>query len=331
MSLHAIHPGQARAHSHEAPDPASAGCWVSLRQGMLRFALQSALDAVGVGAGDQVIMPTYARRELAHAIAAAGFVVELADVDESLTLDAADLERRIRPQTRVVVVHHAAGAPADMSRLIRVARARGIVLIEDVSEALGVTFGGRDAGSFGDIAVRARGSNVEVASRLPGTSETLAALGQWQTPTSPSARECVEAATRRATRDAVLSQLGADAGRKVTWRPLWDPEGDCGVYLVALFDDASASRLAAERLTAEGVPASLVFSPEHGKEHVAYFWGSGEQSPWSCTRMTMDPGEFARSWAVLSRAVRIDVASALTCQDAGNLASRVRTALGSLP
>lgn len=318
-----------KAKVHDAPS--ELGNWHSLPPSALPRALGKTFDIYEVGAGDRVIMPAYSRRGIAHAMAAAGLVVELADVDETLTMDVADLERRIQPQTRVVVVHHAAGAPADMNRLIRTVRRQGAVVIEDVSEAPGATLDGRDVGSFGDLAIRERGTDVEVASRLPEVSEQLALLSEWPGTASYPAAERAEAATRRARRYRVLARVEADLPGTASWRLSWDPDGDSGGHLIAFFNDRSASQLAAERLAAERVTASLVFSPEHGRENVAYFWGSGEQSPWSLARTPMDPGDFVHSWALLCRAVRIEIAADLCCHAPDALARRISAALRSLP
>lgn len=287
--------------------------------------------AFGIATGDRAIMPAYARRELAHSIAAAGLIVELADVDETLTLDAADLDRRIAPQTRVVVVHHAAGAPADVSRLFARAGRQGAIVVEDVSEASGATLHGSDVGTFGDVAIRTREDGAEISARAPEVSGLLAAFGERPGEAPSTADGRAEAASRRARRDQVLAGLRGDLERVMSWRPSWDPGGDSGTHLVALFNDAPTGRLAAERLAAEGVTASPVFAPEHGQDHVAYFWGSSERTPWPARNGgAMDPGDYAHSWAVLSRAVRIDVAADLRSCSPDMLAGRISIALGGL-
>src|SRR6476661_7023221 len=113
-------------------------------------ALICALIGAGVGEGDEVIVPAYTWNATPNAVLASRAMPVLAEVDESLTLDPGDVERRITTRTRAIVPVHMRGAPADMTALTAIAERHGLVLIEDVCQAAGATFRGRRLGTFGD-------------------------------------------------------------------------------------------------------------------------------------------------------------------------------------
>src|SRR3954451_18160046 len=113
-------------------------------------ALICGLIGAGVGPGDEVIVPAYTWNATPNAVIAAGAIPVLAEVDESLTLDPADVARKIGPRTKAILPVHMRGAPADMGALTGLAREHGVVLVEDVCQAAGASYGGRRLGTFGD-------------------------------------------------------------------------------------------------------------------------------------------------------------------------------------
>ena len=113
-------------------------------------ALVSALAALEIGPGDEVIVPAYTWYSTVSAVLAVGAVPIVAEVDDSLTLDPADVERKVSPQTRCIVPVHMRGMPARMDALCELARARGLRVLEDVAQAAGGSFDGRALGSIGD-------------------------------------------------------------------------------------------------------------------------------------------------------------------------------------
>jgi dTDP-4-amino-4,6-dideoxygalactose transaminase len=116
-------------------------------------ALEVALRALGVGAGDEVIVPANRVSASARAGARAGAVPVLADVDEAdLLLDPAEVERRRTPRTRAVMPVHLYGQCARMEAIGEVARALGLAVVEDAAQAHGASRGGRPAGGMGAIA-----------------------------------------------------------------------------------------------------------------------------------------------------------------------------------
>jgi len=115
-------------------------------------ALHCAYFAVGVGLGDEVIVPSYTWLATVSPLLLLGAIPVFADIDpQTLTLDPADLERKITPHTRAVVPVHMWGHPADMDRINAIARAHDIKVVEDASHAHGSLYKGRKAGVLGDV------------------------------------------------------------------------------------------------------------------------------------------------------------------------------------
>ncbi len=114
-------------------------------------ALVVALSALGVGPGDEVICPGYTYIASISSVIAAGAVPVLAEVDDSFTLDPDDVESRITPRTRAIMVVHMLGASAQMDRLLELATKRGLTVIEDTAQAFGGSFHGARLGSLGDV------------------------------------------------------------------------------------------------------------------------------------------------------------------------------------
>ena len=116
-------------------------------------ALRAAMWACGVGAGDEVIAPSMAYWASSAAALALGATVQFADIDpKTLNIDPDDIEHRITPATRLIVVVHTNGYPADMDRIMPIARRHGIKVLEDASHAHGGWYRGRRIGTLGDVA-----------------------------------------------------------------------------------------------------------------------------------------------------------------------------------
>ncbi|MDE0989676.1 MAG: aminotransferase class I/II-fold pyridoxal phosphate-dependent enzyme [Pseudomonadales bacterium] len=112
-------------------------------------ALHTALVGLGIGPGDQVIVPAYTYVAVALAVLAAGAIPVIADVDESLTLSAKDLERRLTKHTRAVIPVHMVGLPCDMAGIMKVARKHKLKVLEDACLAVGGGYRGKKLGSIG--------------------------------------------------------------------------------------------------------------------------------------------------------------------------------------
>jgi perosamine synthetase len=121
-------------------------------------ALHLALLTLGIGEGDEVIVPSFAFIAVANAVLQVRATPVFAEIDAvTLNLDPAAVERAITPRTRAILVVHTFGVPAELDALQRFARHHALVLIEDACEAIGARFGDpadpRRVGSFGDLAV----------------------------------------------------------------------------------------------------------------------------------------------------------------------------------
>lgn len=116
-------------------------------------ALEMAAMLCDLGPGDEVIMPSFTFVSTANAVVLRGATPVFVDVDpETLCLDPNAVAAAITPETRAIFAVHYAGFPADMDRLVELARDHGLILVEDAAQALGSTYKGRPAGSFGDMA-----------------------------------------------------------------------------------------------------------------------------------------------------------------------------------
>ncbi len=113
--------------------------------------LMAALVALRVGRGDEVIVPGYTFVASISAIITVGATPVLAEIDESLTIDPADAERRITPRTKAIVPVHMLGNPSDLDRLMALSKARKVPILEDACQSLGASYKGKMTGSFGAV------------------------------------------------------------------------------------------------------------------------------------------------------------------------------------
>jgi 8-amino-3,8-dideoxy-alpha-D-manno-octulosonate transaminase len=116
-------------------------------------ALMTAVAALGVGPGDEVILPAWTWYSCYNAIVLAGALPVFAEIDESFNIDVRDLEKKITPQTKAVLVAHLEGNPCDMDAVMAVARRHKLKVLEDAAQALGASYKGRPLGSIGDIGI----------------------------------------------------------------------------------------------------------------------------------------------------------------------------------
>ena len=115
-------------------------------------ALDTAVQALGLGPGDEVILPAFTIISCAAAVLRAGAEPVLAESDPlTWNMDAACLEALVTPRTRAIMAVHTFGLPTDMDEVLRVARAHKLAVIEDAAEAHGLTCKGVPCGGFGEI------------------------------------------------------------------------------------------------------------------------------------------------------------------------------------
>lgn len=121
-------------------------------------ALDVAVAALGIGAGDEVILPTFTIIACAAAIVRAGAVPVVVDSDPvTWNIDPAQIEAKVTPRTKAIMVVHIYGLPVDMAPVMAIARRHGLKIIEDSAEQIGqqyrpVAGAPRAVGSFGDVA-----------------------------------------------------------------------------------------------------------------------------------------------------------------------------------
>jgi dTDP-4-amino-4,6-dideoxygalactose transaminase len=256
-------------------------------------ALISALIAVGVGPGCEVIVPGYTFFASAAAVVGAKAIPVVAEVDATLTLDPDDLERKITPYTKAVIPVHMRGVPCDMDRIMEIARRRNIAVVEDVAQAVGGTYQGKYLGTFGDcgafsfqyhkIITAGEGGMVVtndwlLYQRAMGYHDTAAC---WRPERFGEERFegelfCgVNYRMSELTGAVLLAQLRkldwllADTRRNqrrildgirdvpgITPRPVNDPDGDIGICIIFYLDDADKVPGFTAALRAEGVAAT---------------------------------------------------------------------------
>ena len=116
-------------------------------------ALSIAMGALGIGPGDEVLLPGLLWVSCVSAVVRAGAIPRLVDIDETFCMDPIDLERKIGPHSRAVLCVHISGAPGHVQKVAEICRARGLALIEDCAQAAGARQDGRAVGRFGDIGI----------------------------------------------------------------------------------------------------------------------------------------------------------------------------------
>ncbi|GIV19796.1 MAG: 8-amino-3,8-dideoxy-alpha-D-manno-octulosonate transaminase [Armatimonadota bacterium] len=113
-------------------------------------ALICGLVGMGIGPGDEVIVPGYTWMATATSVLAVGAIPVIAEVDETLALDPEDVRRKITPNTRAMIPVHMVGRPANLQALLDIAREHGLMVLEDCCQADGGSYRGKRLGSWGD-------------------------------------------------------------------------------------------------------------------------------------------------------------------------------------
>lgn len=114
-------------------------------------ALITALAAAGIGPGDEVLVPAYTWVATALAPLAVGAVPVLVDIDESLTIDPRDIERRITPHTKAIIPVHMLNLVCDMDAIMEIAKRHDLLVVEDACQGVGVRYKQSRVGTIGDL------------------------------------------------------------------------------------------------------------------------------------------------------------------------------------
>ena len=113
--------------------------------------LLASVLALGLKPGDEIIVPAYTFVASYSSCIFAGVVPVLAEIDESLTLDPLDIERRITPRTKAIMPVHMLGNMCNMDAIMKIARKHNLLVLEDCCQALGASYKGKNAGTFGNM------------------------------------------------------------------------------------------------------------------------------------------------------------------------------------
>ena len=115
-------------------------------------ALRVAMAALGIGAGDEVIVPSFTFVATIEAVIESNAIPVIAEIDDTLNIDPDDVERKITEYTKLIVPVHMIGTQADMDRIMAISHKYNIPVLEDTPQACGGSYKGRKVGTFGDIA-----------------------------------------------------------------------------------------------------------------------------------------------------------------------------------
>lgn len=270
-------------------------------------ALMCGLQGLGVGPGDEVIVPAYTWMASASAVIAVGAVPILAEVDQSLTLDAEDVERKITPYTKAIIPVHMRGAASNMDAIMAVARKHGLKVLEDTAQANGASYKGKRLGSIGDAGAYSLQFNKIITSGeggmvttddemvheriqmfqdvvggirnhipdeqiLPGINfrmpELLGAVALVQL------HKLEQLLRDMRQRKQMIKQSMADIAQRkgLTFRAQNDAEGDASLALIFFAPEAATAQRLSKALGAEGVDSFVMFNPEAVDYHVYYHW-----------------------------------------------------------
>jgi 8-amino-3,8-dideoxy-alpha-D-manno-octulosonate transaminase len=270
-------------------------------------ALMCGLAALGVGPGDEVIVPAYTWIATASAVVALGAVPILAEVDESLTIDPADVRRKITPATKAIIPVHMRGAPSRMDELIAIAREHKLAVLEDVAQADGGSFHGKRLGSIGDVGafslqfnkiitcgeggmvitdddamhdrilmyhdvVGGQRNNIPEDQILPGVNFRLSELQGAVALVQLNRLDDLLHDMRQAKAEIKEGITGVAQQRGVEFRRLNDPDGDAAIAIMLILPSAERAAYVAKAIDAEGVDTLLLYDPERVDYHVYAHW-----------------------------------------------------------
>lgn len=245
-------------------------------------ALMISMRILGVGPGDEVIIPSYGFVASYGAAIFLGAVPVLAEIDDSLCLDPADIEPRITPRTKAIMPIHMLGNPCDIDAVLAVARRHNLVVIEDGCQACGASYKGRRVGSFGRMAgfslnmfktITTGDGGMLVTDDPECYEKAFAMQDQGYKPGAGRPRidppsilglnfrvneltgavalaqlrklDTITSTLRR--KKALLKGVIGDV-RGARYRRLHDPDGECGTLLAIIFDEAERAQRVAQHL-----------------------------------------------------------------------------------
>lgn len=333
-------------------------------------ALIVALRALGVGPGDEVIVPAATFYGCVNAVVACQAVPIFADLDESVSISAESVERVITPRTRAVMVVHWRGAAADLQPLLDVGKRRGVAILEDCAQSFGAEYHGRYVGALGDINIfsfqmnkvisageggmvvtndpalyqRAVACQDQGTPRKSEDAEVMPFLGENYRMSELTAAVLLEQVKKldrlrahvRQVGDIILESVRDVPG--VNARPMADPDGDTGVSPVLIFETPELCAWARKALAAEGVPIKFPYSgvPVYMHEPIVQkrMWHDGP-SPWDPRLYTgvadYGPGLCPRAEELMPRVCEYHLSMDWTERDARDVADGLRKVMQAVP
>ena len=261
--------------------------------------------ALGLKPGDEIIVPAYTFVASYSSVIFLGLVPVLAEIDESLTIDPEDIERKITPRTKAIMPVHMLGNPCDMDRIMSIAKKHNLLVLEDCCQAAGASYKGKKVGIIGHIGAFSlnifktinSGDGGLVVTNNPDYYET--AFGVHDQGHKPR-RLGVEVGTRnilglnfrlneitaavaiaqldkldkivstlREKRSKLKSLIGAAQGFK--FRTLNDPSGDCATLCTVIFDTREQAAKVAKTLGSKTIDQSgwhVYANMEHVLSHL---------------------------------------------------------------
>jgi 8-amino-3,8-dideoxy-alpha-D-manno-octulosonate transaminase len=253
-------------------------------------ALHTALGALGVGPGQEVILPAYLWVSVIAAVVNRGAIPVFADIDETFCLDPADVARKVTPRTSGIVMVHMSGAPGNVPEVLKVARARNLFLVEDCAQCAGGSIHGRKVGTFGDLAIFSFQMNKNMTAGEGGAVVTddlrlyrravachdlgyarsdegrlmldLPDLCLWgmgyrldelRAAVLRVQLRKVPRVTSAMRRSKYRIRAALEKYSSVKLRTILDPEGDTGCFLITSYKDTETAQKARDALRAEGI------------------------------------------------------------------------------
>lgn len=288
--------------------------------------------ALGLKPGDEIIVPAYTFVASYSSVIFLGLVPVLAEIDESLTIDPADIERKITPRTKAIMPVHMLGNPCDMDRIMSIAKKHNLLVLEDCCQAAGASYKGKKVGIIGHIGAFSlnifktinSGDGGLVVTNNPDYYET--AFGVHDQGHKPR-RLGVEVGTRnilglnfrlneitaavaiaqldkldkiiftlREKRSKLKSLMSAAKGFK--FRMLNDPSGDCATLCTVIFDTREQAAKVANTLGSKTIDQSgwhVYANMEHVLSHL------------KSVGQPHTKGSYTKTDDILSRAMNISV------------------------
>ncbi|MCS7180993.1 MAG: DegT/DnrJ/EryC1/StrS family aminotransferase [bacterium] len=265
--------------------------------------------ACGIGPGDEVIIPGYTFFASCSAVLVAKAIPVIAEIDESLTIDPIDIEKKITKYTKCIMPVHMRGLPSNMDKIMEIAKKYNLKLIEDCAQADGGSYKGKRLGTFGDagcfsfdyfkiintgeggmfvtndekVYIRAQSWHDTAACWRPDryARERMAGELFYGENYRMNQISAAIALSQLEKLDRYLNKLRKNKKRlieyigevkEVKYAPVNDQEGDCATSLVFLTEKGEQAKKFIEQLKKEKVPAGGIYDKDIRDWHIYKYW-----------------------------------------------------------